>query len=85
LSDILPLVRSGKKVLVAAHGNSLRALLKHLERMSEDEIEAVNIPTGLPRIYTLDAEGLAKATSYVGDPAEVEARIQSVANQTKKG
>jgi 2,3-bisphosphoglycerate-dependent phosphoglycerate mutase len=45
----------------------------------------VNIPTGLPRIYTLDAEGLAKATSYVGDPAEVEARIQSVANQTKKG
>ncbi|MBU6155885.1 MAG: 2,3-diphosphoglycerate-dependent phosphoglycerate mutase [Alphaproteobacteria bacterium] len=85
LSEILPLVRSGKRVLVAAHGNSLRALLKHLERMSEAEIEAVNIPTGLPKIYTLDADGLAKTTSYVGDPADVQARIQSVANQTKKG
>jgi 2,3-bisphosphoglycerate-dependent phosphoglycerate mutase len=85
LSEILPLVRSGKRVLVAAHGNSLRALLKQLERMSEAEIEAVNIPTGLPKIYTLDADGLAKTTSYVGDPADVQARIQSVANQTKKG
>jgi 2,3-bisphosphoglycerate-dependent phosphoglycerate mutase len=85
LSDILPLVRAGQKVLVAAHGNSLRALLKHLEGMSEEEIEAVNIPTGLPKTYTLDAAGLAKATSYVGDAADVQARIQSVANQTKKG
>jgi 2,3-bisphosphoglycerate-dependent phosphoglycerate mutase len=85
LSEILPLVRQGKKVLVAAHGNSLRALLKHLERLTEAEIEAINIPTGLPKIYSLDAEGLAKDTSYVGDPAEVEARIASVANQTKKG
>jgi len=85
LSEILPLVRQGKKVLVAAHGNSLRALLKHLERLTEAEIEAINIPTGLPKIYSLDAEGLAKDTSYVGDPAEVQARIASVANQTKKG
>lgn len=85
LSEILPLVRQGKKVLVAAHGNSLRALLKHLERLTEAEIEGINIPTGLPKIYSLDAEGLAKDTSYVGDPAEVQARIASVANQTKKG
>jgi len=85
LSEILPLVRQGKKVLVAAHGNSLRALLKHLERLTEDEIEGINIPTGLPKIYSLDADGLAKDTSYVGDPAEVQARIASVANQTKKG
>lgn len=85
LSEILPLVRQGKKVLIAAHGNSLRALLKHLERLTEDEIEGINIPTGLPKIYSLDAEGLAKDTSYVGDPAEVQARIASVANQTKKG
>jgi 2,3-bisphosphoglycerate-dependent phosphoglycerate mutase len=85
LSEILPLVRQGKKVLVAAHGNSLRALLKHLERLTEAEIEAINIPTGLPKIYSLDAEGLAKDTSYVGDPADVQARIASVANQTKKG
>jgi 2,3-bisphosphoglycerate-dependent phosphoglycerate mutase len=85
LSEILPLVHQGKKVLVAAHGNSLRALLKHLERLTEDEIEGINIPTGLPKIYSLDADGLAKDTSYVGDPAEVQARIASVANQTKKG
>ena len=85
LSDILPLIRSGQKVLVAAHGNSLRSLLKHLERLSEAEIEAVNIPTGLAKIYTLDADGLAKDTSYVGDPVDVQARIHSVANQTKKG
>ncbi|MEQ1753417.1 MAG: 2,3-diphosphoglycerate-dependent phosphoglycerate mutase [Micropepsaceae bacterium] len=84
LSDILPMVRQGKKVLVAAHGNSLRALLKHLEGLSEAEIEGVNIPTGLPKIYSLDGQGLAKHTSYVGDPADVQARIQSVANQTKK-
>lgn len=85
LNELLPLVRSGQKVLVAAHGNSLRALLKHLEGLSEAEIEAVNIPTGLPKIYTLDAAGLARTTSYVGDPADVQARMQSVANQTKKG
>jgi 2,3-bisphosphoglycerate-dependent phosphoglycerate mutase len=85
LNEILPLVRQGKKVLIAAHGNSLRSLLKHLERLSEAEIEAINIPTGLPKIYSLDATGLAKDTSYVGDPAEVQARIETVVNQTKKG
>jgi 2,3-bisphosphoglycerate-dependent phosphoglycerate mutase len=85
LSDILPLVKQGKKVLIAAHGNSLRALLKHLEGLTEAEIEGINIPTGLPKIYSLDAKGLSKDTSYVGDPADVQARIQSVANQTKKG
>jgi len=84
LSDILPLVQQGQKVLVAAHGNSLRALLKHLERLSEAEIEGINIPTGLPKIYSLDAQGLSNHTSYVGDPADVEARILSVAHQTKK-
>ena len=84
LSEILPLVRQGRKVLIAAHGNSLRSLLKHLEKLSEDQIETVNIPTGLPKIYSLDAGGFAKDTSYVGDPAEVAARIQSVANQTKR-
>ena len=84
LNDILPLVRQSKKVLIAAHGNSLRALLRHLEGLTEAEIEKVNIPTGLPKIYSLDAQGLANHTSYVGDPAEIEARIQSVVDQTKR-
>lgn len=84
LSEILPLIQQGQKVLIAAHGNSLRALLKYLENLSEDQIETVNIPTGLPKIYSLDTNGIAKDTSYVGDPAEVAARIQSVANQTKR-
>ena len=83
-SEILPLIQQGQKILIAAHGNSLRALLKHLEQISEEAIEAVNLPTGLPRLYTLNDQGLAKDARYLGNADEVNARILSVANQTKR-
>jgi 2,3-bisphosphoglycerate-dependent phosphoglycerate mutase len=82
--EILPLIRAKKKVLIAAHGNSLRALLKHLEGLSEAEIEAVNLPTGIPKVYKLNDRFLAARHAFLGDPNEVAARIQSVANQTKR-
>ena len=85
LSEILPVIKQGKKVLIAAHGNSLRALLKHLESLSEAQIEAINLPTGLPKIYSLGSNGLASETRYLGDPEEIKSRIQTVANQTKRG
>ena len=83
-SEILPLIQQGQKILIAAHGNSLRALMKHLEQISEDAIEAVNLPTGLPRLYTLNDQGLAQDARYLGNADEVNARILSVANQTKR-
>ncbi len=83
-NEILPLIVAGKKILIAAHGNSLRALVKHLEQISESAIESVNLPTGLPKIYTLDDKALAKNARYLGNADEVSARIQSVANQTKR-
>ena len=81
---ILPHIKAKKKVLIAAHGNSLRALLKHLEGLSEAEIEAVNLPTGIPKVYELNDRFTAKRHYFLGDPNEVANRIQSVANQTKR-
>jgi 2,3-bisphosphoglycerate-dependent phosphoglycerate mutase len=83
-SAIVPLVKAGKKVLIAAHGNSLRALLKHLEGASDAEIEGINIPTGVPRAYKLNDRLLSASHGYVGDPDEIAKRINTVANQTKK-
>jgi 2,3-bisphosphoglycerate-dependent phosphoglycerate mutase len=70
-------------VLVAAHGNSLRAVLKMLEGVSDDEITEVNIPTGVPRLYELDAQLRPKRAEYLGDPAAIAAAAQAVANQAK--
>jgi 2,3-bisphosphoglycerate-dependent phosphoglycerate mutase len=84
-SEIVPTMRAKKKVLIAAHGNSLRALVKHLEGLSEAEIEAVNLPTGVPKVYKLDERLLSAETYFQGNAAEIAARIQSVANQTKRG
>ena len=83
LSSIVPQIKAGKKVLIAAHGNSLRALLKHLEGVSDKDIEAVNLPTGIPKAYKLNKQLLAESTRFLGNPDEVSNRIQSVANQTK--
>lgn len=82
-SDIVPAIKAQKKVLIAAHGNSLRALLKHLEGLSEPEIEGVNLPTGVPKVYRLDGQMLSAESHFHGDPDDVKARIQSVAHQTK--
>ena len=84
-SDIVPQIKAGKKILIAAHGNSLRALLKHLEGKSDAEIEGINIPTGVPRAYKLNDRLLSARHDYVGDPDEIAKRINTVANQTKKG
>ncbi len=81
---IVPEIRSGKTVMIAAHGNSLRSIVKHLDDISDDEIAGVNIPTGIPLVYELDEETLKpvkKGGRYL-DP-EAEAKIAAVANQGK--
>jgi 2,3-bisphosphoglycerate-dependent phosphoglycerate mutase len=80
---IAPAVSAGKQVLVAAHGNSLRALIKHLDGVSDAEIMALNVPTGVPLVYELDAKLRPLKHYYLGDPAEVEQRLAAVAAQGK--
>ncbi|WP_040159444.1 phosphoglyceromutase [Mobilicoccus massiliensis] len=83
-SEIVPELKSGKTVLVAAHGNSLRALVKHLDGISDDDIAALNIPTGIPLVYELDEnlEPVTKGGEYL-DPDAAKDAIQAVANQGK--
>jgi len=80
---IAPELLLGRNVLVAAHGNSLRALVKMLEGISDDEITEVNIPTGVPRLYELDARLAPKRAEYLGDAAAIAAAAQAVADQAK--
>ena len=68
-------------VLVSAHGNSLRALVKHLDRLSDEEVVELNIPTGLPRVYELDGELKPRSWRYLGDPEEVARRAKAVKEQ----
>ncbi|KAH0793362.1 2,3-diphosphoglycerate-dependent phosphoglycerate mutase [Histomonas meleagridis] len=82
--QIVPAIRSGKKVLIAAHGNSLRALVKYLDNMSEDDIVNLNIPTGVPLVYDLDENLKPVGHHYLGDQAAIEAAINAVANQANK-
>ncbi|HEX7750603.1 MAG TPA: 2,3-diphosphoglycerate-dependent phosphoglycerate mutase [Bordetella sp.] len=81
--SIAPAIRAGRKVLVAAHGNSLRALIKYLDNMSEDDIVGLNIPTGQPLVYELDGDLKPIRHYYLGDPAEIEAAMAAVAAQGK--
>ena len=82
---IVPDLRDGKTVLVAAHGNSLRALVKHLDGISDADIAALNIPTGIPLLYTLDGDlRPTKAGGEYLDPAAAAASIEAVKNQGKK-
>lgn len=76
-------VAAGKTVVIAAHGNSLRALVMHLDGLGEDEITKLNIPTGFPLVYEFDDAMKPTGSRYLGDAAEVEAAISGVANQTK--
>ncbi|MBL7542970.1 MAG: 2,3-diphosphoglycerate-dependent phosphoglycerate mutase [Bdellovibrionaceae bacterium] len=73
-----------RRVLIVAHGNSLRALMMLLEEISPEEIMQINIPTGIPLLYHLDSSFKVTTKKYLGDPAEIEKAIQSVANQSKK-
>lgn len=79
--DIVPDLRSGMTPLVVAHGNSLRALVKHLDDISEDEIVGLNIPTGIPLMYELDSDLRPIASRYLGDQEAAEAAAAAVATQ----
>ena len=81
---IAPAIRGGQKVLIAAHGNSLRALVKYLDNVSEEDIVELNIPTGMPLVYELDDQLKPLNRYYLGDPAKVKAAMDAVANQGKK-
>lgn len=80
---IAPTIQSGKRVLIAAHGNSLRALVKFLDNVSDEEIVGLNIPTGVPLVYELDGNLKPIQHYYLGDTAAIEAAIKAVANQGK--
>jgi len=79
-----PAMRAGKKALIVAHGNSLRALVKYLDSVAEDKIVGMNIPTGIPLVYELDDMSLKPVKSYyLGDPEEVKKAMEAVADQGK--
>src|SRR5436190_14937485 len=80
---IAPAVRAGQRVLIAAHGNSLRALVKYLHNVSDQDIVELNIPTGLPLVYDLDANLKPIRSEYLGDPEKVKAAMAAVAAQGK--
>ena len=81
---IAPAIQGGQKVLIAAHGNSLRALVKYLDNVSEAEIVELNIPTGMPLVYELDDDLKPLNRYYLGDPEKVKAAMEAVAAQGKK-
>ncbi len=81
---ILPGIKAGKRVLIVAHGNSLRALLKYLEGVSDEDIVNVDLPTGIPKAYRLNASFKADDARFLGDPQELERRINAVKAQTKR-
>jgi len=80
-SDIAPTVKSGKRVLVVAHGNSLRALVKYLDNISDQEITELNIPTGIPLVYELDANLRPITHYYLGDEEAIRKAAEAVAKQ----
>ena len=82
-STISPTVKTGKKVIICAHGNSLRALVKYLDKVPDNEIVELNIPTGIPLVYELDGDLHPLRSYYLGDPEAVRKAAESVANQGK--
>ena len=82
--SVEPALSSGKRVLVVAHGNSIRALVKYLDRISDTDIVGLNIPNGIPLVYELDKQLQPIRHYYLGDAAAVQAAAQAVANQGKR-
>jgi 2,3-bisphosphoglycerate-dependent phosphoglycerate mutase len=80
---LAPAIREGRNVLMAAHGNSMRALVKYFDGISDDDIAELNIPNGIPLVYEFDADLKAVKHYYLGDQADIEARMAAVANQGK--
>jgi len=83
--NIAPAVKGGRRVIIAAHGNSLRALVKYLDGLTNEAVVKLNIPTGIPLVYELDADLRPLKHYYLGDPSMVAAATQAVANQGKAG
>jgi len=81
---MVPALKSGKKVLVAAHGNSMRAFVKYIDNISDEEIVSVNIPTGVPLVYELDDDFRAIRHYYLGDQEAIQAAMKAVADQAKR-
>ena len=81
---IVPAMRAGKRCIIAAHGNSLRALVKYLDNMSDEEIISLNIPTGVPLVYEFDDDLNVTGHYYLGDQEALKAAMEAVANQGKK-
>jgi 2,3-bisphosphoglycerate-dependent phosphoglycerate mutase len=81
--EIVPTIKSGKRVVIAAHGNSLRAIVKYLDNMSEEAIIGLNIPTGVPLVYELDDDMKPIKHYYLGDQEAIKKAAEAVANQTK--
>lgn len=82
-SVIAPDIRAGKKVLIVAHGNSIRALMKYLEHISDEEIAGINVPTGVPLLYHLTDSLTVADRHYLGDPEAVQSKIAAVRNQSR--
>jgi 2,3-bisphosphoglycerate-dependent phosphoglycerate mutase len=82
-TEIAPKIKAGRRLVIAAHGNSLRALVKHLDAISDEDIVELNIPTGMPLVYELDADLKPISRRYLGDAAAVEAAMAAVAAQGK--
>ena len=80
---IVPKLKQGKRVLVSAHGNSLRAIVKHLDSVSDKDIVGLNIPTGIPLVYELDEQLRAQKHYYLGDPEKIRQATAAVAGQLK--
>ena len=80
---LLRLRKLGKQVLIAAHGNSLRALIKYLDNVSDEDILSMNVPTGMPLVYELDENLKPLSRQYLGDPEKVAKAMEAVANQGK--
>ena len=82
-NEISPVIKQGKRVIIAAHGNSLRALVKYLDKISDEDIVKLNIPTGIPLVYELDANLEPIKHYYLGDTENIKKAMDSVANQGK--
>jgi 2,3-bisphosphoglycerate-dependent phosphoglycerate mutase len=80
---LTPTLKSGKKIIISAHGNSLRALVKYLDNISDSDIVSLNIPTGIPLIYELDADLKPVKHYYLGDQEEIRKAMEAVAKQGK--
>lgn len=80
---VVPAIRAGQRVLIAAHGNSLRALIKHLDGVSDEEIVELNVPTGIPLVYELDADLRPLRSEYLGDPEAARKAAEAVAQQAQ--